>query len=95
MIEVKQLVYFACVVKHGSFSAAAKEIRSSKSTVSRVVAGLEQELGTRLLTRTTRRVDVTHAGEQLHLRCLAVCEAVSVLQKALANIEAERCCSNN
>ena len=89
-IEAKQFVYFACVVTHGSFSAAAKEIRVSKSTLSRVVADLEQELGAPLLTRTTRRVDVTHVGEQLYTRCLAVYKTVLAAQKALENIEAER-----
>ncbi|MGF6992346.1 LysR family transcriptional regulator [Paraburkholderia sp. GAS32] len=90
MIEANQFVYFACVVKHRSFSAAAKEVRVSKSTLSRVVADLEQGLGTSLLTRTSRRVDVTHAGEQLYTRCLAVYKAVLAAQKALENIEAER-----
>jgi len=89
-IEAKQFVYFACVVTHGSFSAAAKEIRVSKSTLSRVVADLEQELGAPLLTRTTRRVDVTHAGEQLYASCLAVYKTVLEAQKAFENIEAER-----
>ncbi|WP_341316298.1 LysR family transcriptional regulator [Paraburkholderia sp. IMGN_8] len=89
MIEANRFVYFACVVRHGSFSEAAKEIRVSKSTLSRVVADLEQELGAQLLRRTTRRVDVTHAGEQLYIRCLAVYKAVLAAQKALDNIEAE------
>jgi DNA-binding transcriptional LysR family regulator len=90
MIEANQFVYFACVVKHRSFSAAAKEVRISKSTLSRVVADREQELGASLLTRTSRRVDVTHTGEQLYTRCLAVYKAVLAAQKALENIEAER-----
>jgi Bacterial regulatory helix-turn-helix protein, lysR family len=42
MIEAKQFVYFACVVTHGSFNEAAREIRVGKSTLSRVVADLEQ-----------------------------------------------------
>jgi DNA-binding transcriptional LysR family regulator len=83
MIEANQFVYFACVVKHRSFSAAAKEVRVSKSTLSRAVADLEHEFGASLLTRTTRRVDVTHAGEQLYTHCIAVYETVLAAQKAL------------
>jgi DNA-binding transcriptional LysR family regulator len=83
MIEANQFVYFACVVKHRSFSAAAKEVRVSKSTLSRAVADLEQKLGASLLTRTTRRLDVTHAGEQLYTRCIAVYKTVLAAQKAL------------
>jgi DNA-binding transcriptional LysR family regulator len=90
MIKANHLVYFACVVKHRSFSAAAKEVRVSKSTLSRAVIDLEQELGASLLTRTSRRVDVTPAGEQLYTRCRAVYNAVLAAQKALENIEAER-----
>jgi DNA-binding transcriptional LysR family regulator len=90
MIEASQFVYFACVAKHKSFSAAAREIRVNKSTLSRAVADLEHGLGVSLLTRTSRRVDVTCAGERLYTHCLAVYEAVLVAQKALANLEAER-----
>jgi DNA-binding transcriptional LysR family regulator len=89
MIEANRFVYFACVVRHRSFSAAAKEVGVSKSKLSRLVADLEQELGVSLLTRTSRRVDVTHAGEQLYTRCLAVYKAVIATQKALDSIEAE------
>ena len=89
-IEAKQFVYFACVVKHRSFSAAAKEVRVSKSTLSRAVIDLEQALRASLLTRTTRRVDVTHAGEQLYASCLAVYKTVLAAQRSLENIEAER-----
>jgi DNA-binding transcriptional LysR family regulator len=90
VIETNRFVYFACVVMHRSFSAAAKEVGVSKSTLSRVVSDLEQELGVALLTRTSRRVEVTHEGEQLNTRCLAVYKAVLAAQKALENMEAER-----
>ncbi|MFM0507851.1 LysR family transcriptional regulator [Paraburkholderia sp. RL17-373-BIF-A] len=90
MIKANHLVYFACVVKHRSFSVAAKEVRVSKSTLSRAVIDLEQALRASLLTRTSRRVDVTPAGERLYARCLSVYNAVLAAQKALENIEAER-----
>ncbi|MCA9701806.1 MAG: LysR family transcriptional regulator, partial [Myxococcales bacterium] len=44
---------FVRVVELGSFSAAATELRVEQSTVSKWVAGLESELGTSLLERTT------------------------------------------
>ncbi|MFM0631449.1 LysR family transcriptional regulator [Paraburkholderia xenovorans] len=90
MIKANHLVYFACVVKHRSFSAAAKEVRVSKSTLSRAVIDLEQALGASLLARTSRHVDVTPAGEQLYTRCRAVYNAVLAAQKALENMKAER-----
>jgi DNA-binding transcriptional LysR family regulator len=57
--------------------------------LSRAVIDLEQALGASLLTRTSRRVDVTPAGERLHARCRAVYNPVLAAQKALENIRAE------
>ncbi|MBX3492911.1 MAG: LysR family transcriptional regulator, partial [Parvibaculum sp.] len=53
---------FARVVELGGFTAAADALGLSKSVVSRQVSALEDELGVRLLNRTTRRVAVTEAG---------------------------------
>lgn len=54
---------FARVARLGSFAAAARELRLSTTAVSRRVASLEEQLGTRLLNRTTRRTSLTQAGE--------------------------------
>jgi DNA-binding transcriptional LysR family regulator len=51
------------VAEEGSFSAAARRLRSPLATVSRKVADLEAHLGTRLLVRTSRRVELTEAGQ--------------------------------
>jgi len=53
---------FALVVRRGSFAAAAREHSVAPSTLSRAVASLEDELGVRLLQRTTRRLSLTEAG---------------------------------
>jgi len=53
---------FSRVARKGSFSAAGKELNVPQSTVSRVVAALEKEIGAVLLTRTTRAVSLTDAG---------------------------------
>src|SRR6202012_1469862 len=50
------------VVDKGSFSAASRELGMPLATVSRKVGELEAHLGTRLLTRTTRKVTLTDAG---------------------------------
>jgi DNA-binding transcriptional LysR family regulator len=60
---------FVNVVDAGSFSSAAKRLGVSKSLVSRKVAQLEQELGTQLLFRTTRRINPTEAGYELFEKC--------------------------
>jgi len=50
------------VVERGSFSAASRSLRVPLATLSRRVSDLEKRLGTRLLTRTTRRLSLTDAG---------------------------------
>ena len=53
---------FATVVEEGGFSIAARKMGVAKSTVSKHISNLEQRLGTRLLSRTTRRVSPTEIG---------------------------------
>jgi len=74
-VEPNDLAYFACVVKHRSFTAAAKEIAISKSKLSRVVSCLEERIGIRLLERTSRVVTPTVAGELLYHHCKEVYKA--------------------
>lgn len=55
---------FVRVVESGSFSAVARESQSTQSAVSKQVAALERALGARLLSRTTRSLALTEAGER-------------------------------
>jgi len=59
------LVAFVMVAKEGSFTKAAVKLGVSQSALSQTVRGLEERLGLRLLTRTTRSVSPTNAGERL------------------------------
>lgn len=54
---------FVRVAERGSFSAVAREMESTQSQVSRQVSNLEQRLGTMLLNRTTRQVQLTTEGQ--------------------------------
>lgn len=60
------LYLFMLVVREGSFTAAAKRLGLAQSGISRSVRELEDRLGIRLLVRTTRKLSLTHAGEQLY-----------------------------
>lgn len=59
------LVAFLAVARERSFTRAAARLGVSQSALSQTMRGLESRLGVRLLTRTTRRVSVTEAGERL------------------------------
>lgn len=63
--EFADLPVFLAVARSQSFAAAARQTGVPLSTVSRAVARLEARLGVRLLTRTTRRVTLTHEGALL------------------------------
>lgn len=58
-----ELDVFVTVVEEQGFSAAAKRLDSTPAAVSRRIKSLEQRLGVRLLQRTTRKVQLTEAGE--------------------------------
>ncbi|WEY38094.1 LysR substrate-binding domain-containing protein [Paraburkholderia sp. SUR17] len=63
--NLNDLRVFRAVARHAGFSAAAAELAMSPAFVSKRVAVLEAELGTRLLHRSTRRVALTEAGERV------------------------------
>ena len=62
---VNDLLAFLAVAKDASFTKAAAKLGVSQSALSHTVRGLEDRLGIRLLTRTTRSVAPTEAGERL------------------------------
>jgi DNA-binding transcriptional LysR family regulator len=59
------LLAFVTVAREGSFTRAAAQLGVSQSALSHTIRGLETRLGIRLLTRTTRSVSPTEAGERL------------------------------
>ena len=64
MDRLKAMQTFVRVVESGSFSAVARESQATQSGVSKQVAALERELGAQLLSRTTRSLALTEAGER-------------------------------
>jgi len=62
-VEFNQLESFISVVKHNSFSYAAKELYITQPTVSNNIQNLEKELNTTLLNRTSKTISLTDAGE--------------------------------
>ena len=64
MDRTDAIAVFIAVADHGSFAAAARRLGRSPASVTRAVADLESRLGVRLLTRTTRAVSTTEAGQR-------------------------------
>lgn len=70
--DLNDLRLFAEVVDRGSFTAAARALGLQTSKLSRRVRALEEELGVRLLNRTSRSLSLTETGRQFHLHCQAL-----------------------
>lgn len=81
MKDITNLAWFAHVVEHGSFSAAARSLGIPKSTLSRRIADLESELGVRLLNRTTRKLYLTDVGREFLVHCQTVVAAASAAEQ--------------
>ncbi|MGR5387615.1 LysR family transcriptional regulator [Vibrio crassostreae] len=87
--ELHRMQVFAQIVESGSITKAADRLEISKSVVSHHLQGLEQHLGVKLLTRTTRRQSLTDAGQRFYQRCLEMRKLMS-----LAEEEVRESCSD-
>lgn len=87
--DLNDLTLFAAVVAHGGFSAAARQLSVPKSRLSRRVMALEDELGVRLLERSTRRFKVTEIGEEVYQRARAALVEAETIQAAAARLKSE------
>jgi DNA-binding transcriptional LysR family regulator len=65
-LDLRKLRYFVAVAEHRHFGRAAEQLYIAQPVLSRQIRAFERELGCALLTRTTRNVELTPAGEQLH-----------------------------
>lgn len=88
-MDLNDLRYFALIVGHGSFSAAARVTHLNKSKLSRRIAVLEEELGVRLLQRSTRRLALTEAGRAFHEHCAAMVTEADAAREAVARLRSE------
>lgn len=79
-MELRQLEYFAAVARHAQFTRASRELNVAQPAVSQQIRKLEGELGLELFNRTSKRVELTEAGEILLARA----------HRALAEVESAR-----
>jgi DNA-binding transcriptional LysR family regulator len=68
-MDLSAINAFVSVARAGGFSEAGRRLRVPRSTLSRQIQRLEEELGVRLMERTTRRVRLTDVGESYFQRC--------------------------
>jgi LysR family transcriptional regulator, hydrogen peroxide-inducible genes activator len=80
--SITGLRYLAAVAAHGSFSAAARAEGVSQPTISNAVSAVEEACGARIFARSTRRLALTPAGDQLLPAVQVVLDALGELERA-------------
>lgn len=89
MRDLNDLNFFASVVAHEGFSAAARALGVPKSRLSRRVAALETQLGVRLVERSSRRFKVTEVGRDVYRHARAALSEAEAIEEVVSRRKAE------
>jgi DNA-binding transcriptional LysR family regulator len=89
MQDLNDLALYAAVVRHKGFTAAANALSVPKSKISKRIAALEEQLGVRLIERSTRKLSITDIGQSFYERCEAVLSGVEAAEAVVAVAKAE------
>ncbi len=84
-MKIKDLRLFLSVVELGSFAAAASAIDAPRALVSRRIGELEAELGSKLFTRTTRKLSLTSTGENYYQQLMEIVPRLESLNESVRN----------
>jgi LysR family transcriptional regulator for bpeEF and oprC len=88
-MDLDTLQSFVKVVQAGSFTRAADALVTHKARLSRVVSGLEHELGVRLLERSTRSLSLTEVGREFYERAVGILASVEDARGAMQQSQGE------
>ncbi|SFB45786.1 LysR family transcriptional regulator [Azotobacter beijerinckii] len=86
---LNDMALFVEVVKARSFRRAAEAMGMPNSTLSRRISGLEKAIGLRLLHRTTRKIELTEAGQLYFERCKRIVEEARLAHEQLGEMLAQ------
>jgi DNA-binding transcriptional LysR family regulator len=86
--DLNDLQFYAMVVEHGGFAAAERALGVPKSRLSRRIAQLENELGVRLLQRSTRKFAVTEVGQSVYRHAQTMLAEAQAAREAVDRVSA-------
>src|SRR3954451_6446242 len=86
-VELRQLRYFVTVAQTRHFGEAAQLLHMAQSPLSQAIRQLESQIGATVFTRTTRRVELTPAGETLLRDALRILDSVEAAQTRVRLVE--------
>ncbi|AYO23580.1 LysR family transcriptional regulator [Vibrio owensii] len=81
-----QLMMFHTIAQEGSITAAARKLEIAPPSVSQALKMLEEQLGLPLFTRTTRRIELTEAGQLLYERTLASMSELNLAVESVSDL---------
>jgi DNA-binding transcriptional LysR family regulator len=84
---LRSMRLFVSVVQNGSLSAAGRQLGLSPASVSRHISALEENLGSRLLNRTSRKLTVTEAGDIYFRKVEQILQQVSEANDSVAQLQ--------
>ena len=87
-MDLRQIRYFIAVAEERSFTLAARRLNLSQPPLSQQIQSLEAALGAQLLYRTSRRVELTQAGEALLARARAIQQQIKLAEDEVRSIGA-------
>lgn len=89
MDSLSGMTVFTKVAERASFTAAAHDLKLSKSAVSKQITRLEDRLGVQLIHRTTRRLHLTEVGQAYYERAKRVVEDAEEAEQAIASLHGD------
>jgi len=89
MQNLNDLYYFAKVAEHGGFSAAARILGLPKSTLSRRISALEEQLGVRLIQRSGGRFALTEVGQRYVRHCAGMIAEAEAARQVVEEMRIE------
>ncbi|WP_231889771.1 LysR family transcriptional regulator [Oceanobacillus sp. Castelsardo] len=86
MLELRQLVYFIEVAKHKNITKASEEMHISQPALSKSMIALEDELGTPLMIRTNKAIELTDAGEVLLKYAMKMTNVLDEMYQSISDL---------
>ncbi|MED2254451.1 LysR family transcriptional regulator [Brevibacillus parabrevis] len=86
-MDIKQLHYFVTVSDLLSYSKAAQKLHISQPSLSNAIKNLEQEVGSPLLERNTRKIELTDAGNILYQKAILLLSQMATLKKEMEEVK--------
>ncbi|WP_319202423.1 LysR family transcriptional regulator [uncultured Ilyobacter sp.] len=84
-MDIRQLKYFMAIVEEGNITKAAEKLHMAQPPLSYQLKLMEEELGVKLLERSTRKLEITEAGEMLKTRSEQIIELFDKTVKDIKN----------